>query len=358
MTTRPRPELGLIEGRFGRVWDEAERSHVVRTLARAGFGFYHYGPKADRPLRRAWRRAHDAAQTQALARLSAEVRGAGMRFGIALTPVGSTHPFDAAARADLTRRVGDLDAIGVDDIAILFDDLRGDLPELAVRQAEVVNFCADITHATRVYTCPTYYSDDPVLDLVFGTRPSDYLHHLGRRLDPAVRVYWTGEEVCAKAIGPAHLARVTGALGRPVCLWDNWPVNDGARMSRFLHLRAFTGRSAEAAPYLSGHAINPALQAHLGCIPALTLPMVYAQGRDYAYGEAFDMAARRLLGADFAAMLRQDLSALQDVGLERLGARAAGLRARYRAIDHPAAREIVRWLDGDDLMTDDEVQTQ
>lgn len=232
------------------------------------------------------------------------------------------------------------------------------MPDLAARQAEVVNFCAGRTRATRVYTCPTYYSDDPVLDLVFGDRPSDYLQTLGRLLDPAVQVYWTGEEVCARAIEPAHLERVVTALGRRVCLWDNWPVNDGARMSRFLHLRAFTGRSADAAHYLSGHAINPALQAQLGCIPALTLPMVYAHGTDYSYGAAFHAAAEQLLGHDFAALLRQDLPALQDVGIERLGARAERLRRRYAAIDHPAAREIVRWLDGDDLMTDDEVQTQ
>jgi hypothetical protein len=286
-----------------------------------------------------------------------------MRFGVALTPDGSTHPFDAQARADLTRRIADLDAIGVDDLAILFDDLRGDMPELAARQAEVVNFCAGLTRATRIYTCPTYYSDDPVLDLVFGQRPAGYLAELGRRLDPAVQVYWTGEEVCSREIGAAHLARVTGELGRPVVLWDNWPVNDGARMSRFLHLRAFTGRPAGAAPYLGGHAINPAMQAHLSCIPALTLPMAYAQGSDYAYGAAFAAAARPLLGEAFARMLQQDIAAFEDVGHERLGSgepgsRAARLRERYGAIDHPAAREIIRWLDGLDLMTDDEVKTQ
>jgi hyaluronoglucosaminidase len=358
MTVKRCPELGLIEGRFGRIWDATERGHVVETLAEAGYGFYHYGPKADRRLRRDWRHAQDAAHADLLARLSADVRGAGMRFGIALTPVGSTHPFDAETKADLIRRVADLDAIGIDDLVILFDDLRGDMPDLAARQAEVVNVCTGVTRATRVYTCPTYYSDDPVLDMVFGARAATYLPDLGRRLDPAIQVYWTGEEVCAKAIEPAHLKRVAGELGRPVCLWDNWPVNDGARMSRFLHLRAFTGRSADAAHHVTGHAINPALQAHLGCIPALTLPMVYAHGQDYSYGAALDMAAQRLLGRDFATMLRQDLPALQDVGLERLGARANRLRGRYAAVDHPAAREIVRWLDGADLMTDDEVQTQ
>jgi hypothetical protein len=46
------------------------------------------------------------------------------------------------------------------------------------------------------------------------------------------------------------------------------------------------------------------------------------------------------------------------VGLERLGERRVMLRNRYAAIDHQAAREIVGWLDGKDLMTMDEVKTQ
>ena len=352
------PELGLVEARFGRIWREEERSYVVHTLAEAGYGFYHHGPKADASLRRNWRQAHDLAQSEMLARLSAQVRSVGMRFGLALTPVGSTHPFDADTRADLARRVADLDAIGVDDLAIFFDDLRGDMPELALRQAEVVNFCAGLTRATRVYTCPTYYADDPLLDLVFGQRPANYLQDLGRQLDSTVQVYWTGEEVCSRAIGAGHLARVAGELGRKVCLWDNYPVNDGGRMSRFLHLRAFTGRSAAAAEHVSGHAVNPAIQAHLGCIPALTLPMVYRQGEAYAYGAAFTTAARQLLGDDLAAMVQEDILILQDIGHERLGARADRLRDRYGALAHPAAREIMRWLSGEDLMRDEEVQTQ
>ncbi|MEZ5741799.1 MAG: hypothetical protein R3E68_21770 [Burkholderiaceae bacterium] len=41
-------------------------------------------------------------------------------------------------------------------------------------------------------------------------------------------------------------------------LWDNYPVNDGQRMSQYLHLRAFTPDApATLAPLLRGHAINP-----------------------------------------------------------------------------------------------------
>ena len=36
----------------------------------------------------------------------------------------------------------------------------------------------------------------------------------------------------------------------------------------------------------------------------------------------------------------------------------AALRARYAAFDHPAAREILAWLDGHWNVTDELVQTQ
>ncbi len=352
------PELGMIEGRYGTAWRWEERATVLRTLASAGYGFYHYGPKSDPYLRRRWTERHPPAEEAALAAFAAECRSLGMRFGMTLTPVSATYPFDADVRASLAARIAMFDAIGCDDLCILFDDLRGDLPDLARTQAEIVDFCANAGQASRLYFCPTYYSDDPILDQVFGARPETYLAELGARLDPAVRVYWTGEEVCSREILPGHLKSVAQALGRPVALWDNYPVNDGPRMSRFLHLRAFTGRPAAIAPLITAHAINPAIQPHLSCLPALTLAASYAQGEDYAYGRAFMAAATTLFGETLATMLRDDLIPLQDTGHERLGEKHEALRVRYAAVDHPAAREVVRWLDGADLMSAEEVRTQ
>jgi hypothetical protein len=117
-------------------------------------------------------------------------------------------------------------------------------------------------------------------------------------------------------------------------------------MSPFLHLRAFTGRSAANADHLAGHAVNPALQPVLTRIPALTLADCYELGDAYDYREAFDRAAARVLGPDLAALVGRRLSLFQDLGLDRLGEDAVRLRSRFAAIDHAAAREIVAWLDG------------
>ena len=352
------PELGIIEGYFGRCWSHSDRCAVISRLGPAGYGFFHYAPKIDTFLRRDWRLPHADRALDDLRHLSAHCRALGVRFGIGLTPYGAHLDFDADTRAALKAKLAALDTLGLDDLAILFDDMRGDLPDLAVRQAEIVAFCLDHSRAARFFTCPSYYSYDPLLDRVFGARPACYLEDFGRLIDPAIQVYWTGEEVCSADYSPGHLRDVADRLGRKVCLWDNYPVNDGPRMSQYLHLRAFTGRGPAIAPWISGHAINPALQPTLGCIPALTLADAYRLGHDYAYGRAFMAAAVEVVGEALATMLQADLLTLNDGGLDRLGDRAARLRARYAAVDHPAACEIVDWLDGGYAITGEMIETQ
>jgi hypothetical protein len=352
------PELGLIEGFFGRPWSWTDRASAVRFLRPHGYSFYLYAPKADAWLRRRWQEPHPAAEMEALAEFRDVCRAAGVRFGIGLSPFElHLHPGRGWQEA-LAVKLAQLALLKPDDLAILFDDMRGDVPDLAERQAAIVHYTAERGVAERIFSCPSYYSDDPILDVAFGARPAFYLEQLGRRLDPAIQLFWTGPEVCAREFTPGHLARVAGQLGRKPVLWDNYPVNDGSRMSQHLHLRAFTGRSASIAPLISAHGINPASQPLLSRVPLLTLAESYRDGDSYDYLAAFNRAAREILGEELAARVGKDVLALQDRGLDRLGERRAALKARYAAFDHPAAREISLWLDGYWNVTDELVQTQ
>ena len=344
------PELGVIEGYFGQPWRHADRQQVMSRLREMGYAFFHFAPKADAFLRRRWREPHPGPAVGELTELSAHCRGLGLRFGLGLSPYELYRDFNAPAKAAFIDKVRSLDAIGIDDLAILFDDTRGDVPDLAAREAEIVHAAMANTRARRVFMCPTYYSDDRMLDVVFGARPAGYLNDLGRRLDPRVHVYWTGEEICAREYSPGHLARVGEALRRKPTLWDNYPVNDGPHMSRFLHLRGFTGRPSMIGPHIAAHAINPALQPHLSLIPAATLAASYREGPAYCYVSAFKAAARATAGHELAGMLETDLHALQDRGLDRLGDDRERLRRRYAAVDHRMAAEAVRWLDGTDTV--------
>jgi hypothetical protein len=351
-------ELGIIEGFYGRPWSWEERAANVAFLARRGFSFHLYAPKADPYLRRRWREPHPDEAAEALAAFSAHCRGARVRFGVGVSPYEVHLSFDARAREALAAKLAFLDRVGVDDLALLLDDMRGDVPGLAETQAEMVDFVAGRTRATRVLVCPSYYSDDVVLDRVFGRRPERYLERLGELLDARVHVFWTGEEVCSRQISPGHVERIAEQLRRLPFLWDNYPVNDGQRMSQYLHLRGFTGRPAALATRVAGHGVNPALQPTLTRIPALTLVESYERGDAYEYGAAFRKAAVEVVGAELADSLREDLLALQDVGLDRLGEREAQLRDRYGSVDHPAAREVIAWLDGAYRITDEIVRTQ
>jgi hyaluronoglucosaminidase len=354
----PTPELGIIEGFYGRPWSWADRRNTVSVLAPHGYRFYLYAPKADAYLRRRWQEPHPRDTAAHLADLASHCRDQGVRFGVGLSPYEIYLGFDDVARNALAAKLEFLDELGVDDVAILFDDMRGDTPDLADRQAEIVRWAAERTRASRLIVCPSYYSDDPVLDRVFGARPEGYVERLGELLDPAIEIFWTGEEVCSRAFSPAHLQRVTEQLRRRPFLWDNYPVNDGQRMSQYLHLRAFTGRPSSMSAHVAAHGVNPALQPTLSLIPSLTLVESYRLGDDYSYGEAFVRAAVQVVGTELAERLREDLLVLQDVGLDRLGEKEAPLRERYHGIDHAAAREIIGWLDGEYRITDEIVQTQ
>ncbi|GBF56511.1 O-GlcNAcase [Candidatus Phycosocius bacilliformis] len=350
--------LGIVEGYFGQPWSWDDRRAVVEILAQHGYRFFHYAPKGDPHLRRRWIEPHPLQEAGQIAQFVNFCKGLGVRVGVGLSPYEAFNDFNDHVRHVFQHRLEDLASLGVQELGIFFDDMHSTLPDLAERQVDIMHLARDTVPHLKLIMTPTYYTNDPVLDRVFGRRPPTYLSDLGTHLDPAIDVYWTGEEVCSREYSLGHLRDVGKILKRKPLLWDNYPVNDGPRMSQFLHVRAFTGRPHQMGDWLAGHAVNPALQPFLTCLPAITLAMSYAQGEDYCYGASTHAAAIQLLGTELAEMVRADLMSLQDVGLAKLGNRRQTLLERYSQVDHPAAREIVAWLQGEYAISTEMVQTQ
>ncbi len=338
--------LGIIEGFYGTPWSWEARAETIAFLKPHGYQFYFYAPKADPFLRKRWQEDHSGETADRLRSLAATCRRLGVRFGIGLSPFEVYRNFDRSSRAALARTLSFFADIGIDDLAILFDDMDGKEPDLAEKQATIVHWIAERMENARLLVCPTYYSDDPLLDRLFGDRPENYLEEFGARLDSSIDIFWTGEEICSRQFSTGHLKRMCRLLGRKPVLWDNYPVNDGKRMSQHLHLRGFTGRPSSAADFISAHAINPMVQPVLTRIAAVSLSQSYLLGDSYEYGRSFAEAALAVVGRPLAKFIREDLSLLQDSGRDRLGDAAGRLRCRYNAFAHPAAREIVAWLDG------------
>jgi hyaluronoglucosaminidase len=336
---------GVIEGFFGKPWGWPARLGAVDFLREAGFGFYIYAPKGDPYLRRKWREPMPRDTLEHLAATGGRCRDRGIDFGIGLTPFEIYLRYDAAARECLRTKVLELNETGADTLAILFDDMRGDVPGIAELQARVVAEICGWSSARRFMVCPTYYSYDPRLTREFGAPPKAYLEDLGRLLDPRIDCFWTGEKIISNGYSAQHLSNVAADLGRKPFIWDNHIANDAK--TRTNHLYLDPGSWSLAVDAAAGLAINPMNQPHLSRIALLGYRHLLTVGPDLP--SALPGIYRELAGPRLAELLREDLVLLQNEGLSRLDeSTRRRLLERYESeTGNPYADEVAEFLRGE-----------
>ena len=339
--------LGLVEGFYGRQWRDADRIACLRFIAGAGYRYYLYAPKGDAVLRRRWPERWDAEAERRMRALAECCAEAGLAWGFGLSPLGLVEDPSPANLRRLRDKVRYLEGFGARIQCILFDDMPRHVGALAAAQLDIVAEVMSVSRAEHALVCPSYYSTDPVLEKVFGAMPADYWDELGVGLPAETGIFWTGDRVCAQSHDAVGLGEIAARLARKPVLWDNYPVNDGARGSNFLHIDAFRGRDSELAGLTRAHFVNPMNQCWLSRIPLQSLALLYKEGPAYDPGAAFARCALAQCGQELAAQLAADLGALQHEGLSALsGARLALMRARYAGLRSPFAQEICDWLNG------------
>ena len=351
---------GVIEGFYGRVWPWPERHALIDFLAAQQLNTYVYAPKADRQLRRGWRDAYprDAYARDAHARdtyaaddfdellaLREHCREKNIAFGLGFSPWGLQGDYTAADRLALVEKFAQLNLLDVDLLCILFDDMPGSFAQLAARQIEIVNDIAALSNARRFAMCPTYYSFDPILEQLFGAMPENYLEDLGRGLPVGVDIFWTGSHVLAPGFTQADIDAITARIQRKPLLWDNYPVNDGRRSSRFLHVKPFVDRPAQLRDWCAGHLANPMNQPLLSRFPLASLALSYEMGAHYDAAAIWQQQLRTLSNRELAKLLARDADLFQSGGLDVLkAAQKTRLIEEYRAIPNAMAVEVADWL--------------
>jgi hypothetical protein len=333
---------GVVEGFYGRAWSHATRLQLLPILARLHANTYLYCPKSDPYLRRRWGEHWPQREWDELSQLASQCPGHALAFGVGLSPFALYQRYDAQARATLRRKIEHLNDLSAPVLAVLFDDMPGDCPDLAARQGEIVADIASWTNSQQLLVCPTYYSFDPVLARHFGEPPPYYWRDLGRALPDSVAVMWTGNTVCADSIVPGDLDAVAQELARPLVLWDNYPVNDGAKRSNHLFCYAPPERSSDLRGAVAGHLLNPMNQAHL------SLPAIAGLAALYGADECDESCLASIMGESTWDSLRCDRAKFRDLGLSGLGQQqCAELARRYAALDSPAGAEVAAWLRGE-----------
>ena len=125
---------GVIEGFYGAPWTMTERLAAFDQMAAWGLGTYLYCPKDDLHHRAIWREPYGDADAAALGALVDACHARGLRFLYGIGPGLDIRYGDASDRVALQTRAAQMLALGVDGLAVLFDDIPDRIEEADLAQ--------------------------------------------------------------------------------------------------------------------------------------------------------------------------------------------------------------------------------
>ncbi len=284
---------GAIEGFYGIPWSQQARLDQFAFYAEHKLNTYIYTPKDDTLLRARWRTLYSGADLQRMDQLVKGANAQHVDFTFALSPGNDVcYSSDADFQATVSK-FEQLRNLGVRSFYVALDDIplsfhcaedkarypdQGNWHWLADAQADYLNRLQNEyikPHGLPpLQTVPTNYN---------GSGPDPYKGEFGSRLNPDIRVQWTGEGVFSDTITAASVQRAsTSYATKHLYIWDNFPVDDGQRGRLFLN--PLTGRDPDLYRYIDGITSNPMIE------PYASLPSLAGYG-DYTWnGPAYDPA--------------------------------------------------------------------
>jgi hyaluronoglucosaminidase len=262
------PLRATVEGFYGRPWSHEERLEHLAFSAAHGFNAYLYGPKDDPFHRERWRQPYPPDELDRMRELVAAADG--LDFVFAIHPGLSMAWDDDAEQDALHAKAAQLWAVGVRRFALFFDDIElGDDP--GATGAAHGRVCARFVAGFLAPRGAAPTADAPFLMVptdYAGTEASAYRTRLGESLPDHTAVCWTGSEVVVRAVTEAEVEAARASFGRPLVLWDNFPVNDFEPARLFLGPLVDRPRSPDA---LLGITANPMVQPRASRVALATV---------------------------------------------------------------------------------------
>ena len=289
----------------------AHRRRLFAFGASRGMDTYLYAPKDDPYHRKRWRQPYPEKKWRELLRLIKAAQTQRIDFVYGFHPGEGLYFGDDRAVRILLRKARRFYDAGVRTFAILFDDIPSRLSDPRDRRAFNHSLArAEGTWMAKImaaqpagwsdvqwWICPSYYSEDVLLERVFGQFEPAFLETLAQYLPPSIPCFWTGPAVVSKRITLAHVRRIAKKIKRPLLLWDNYPVND-LSMRDELHIGPLTGRDPRLPEAVYGYLNNPLLQQQLSFIPLATcFDYAHAPGK-YRAESSWTTIIRQRFGAE------------------------------------------------------------
>lgn len=241
---------GTVEGFYGDPWSHADRIEQLRFYGKMKMNTYIYGPKDD-PYHSSpnWRKPYPEKEAAQIKDLVQEAAANKVDFVWAIHP-GLDIQWTDEDRMNVLNKFGMMYDLGVRSFAVFFDDISGEGAK-ADKQADLLNFLQKEfiekkEGVSPLIMCPTEYNR--------AWAGSDYLDVLGKTLDPAIHVMWTGNSVIHD-ITLEGQEWVNKRIQRPSYVWWNFPVSDYCR--DHLLMGPAYGLDPDAIHAMSGFVANP-----------------------------------------------------------------------------------------------------
>ncbi|MGL4911633.1 MAG: protein O-GlcNAcase, partial [Romboutsia sp.] len=251
---------GVIEGFYGTPWTHKNRLDCIRFIGNQKMNTYMYAPKDDLYHRDKWRDLYPEIKVLEFKEILNECKKNHVEFHYMIAP---GKDFDFTIEEDyivLKQKLMQLIELGVNKFGVLMDDIEYRINDKAKRnfktpahaQAYIVNSIYDFLGETledfSLVMCPTEYDID---------YDSPYLHTLGEKLLPNIKVFWTGNETLSHRITKESLDKIKEILNHDIIIWDNVPVNDFEKDTEFIFIAPYENRSPYLCDNLEGIVLNP-----------------------------------------------------------------------------------------------------
>lgn len=244
------PFRGVVEGFYGTPWSHEGRLSLIRFFGEHKLDTYIYGPKDD-PFHSSpnWRKPYPPEEAARIRELVTACHSNKVDFVWAIHP-GKDIKWNDEDLKNVIAKFESMYALGVRSYAVFFDDISGEGTK-ADKQAELLNrlhhdFVIPKGDVTPLVMCPTQYNK--------AWSGGDYLDVLGRTLDPAIHVMWTGNSVIADIDRPT-MEWINARIRRKAYIWWNYPVSDYVR--NHLLLGPVYGNGSDIGDSLGGFVSNP-----------------------------------------------------------------------------------------------------
>lgn len=310
------PVRGIAEAFYGQPWTREQRLAQLDFMGRTKQNRLLLAPGDDPYRTTAWRQEYPREQQEEFRALAERARANRVVLGWAVTPGQSMCLSSAADRAALARKLDAMWELGFRAFQVQFQDVSytewgceedrerfGKGPKAAAKaHAEVAgelaaHLAARHPGAAPLSLLPTEFYQEGA---------TAYRTALAGALDGRVEVAWTGVGVVPRTITGKELAGARSALGHPMVLMDNYPVNDWDPGRIFLG--PYAGREPAVAGGSAALLANAMPQGTLSRIPLFTAADFAWNPRGYRPGESWAAAVRELAGPD--ARTREAVAAL------------------------------------------------